>query len=704
VTKTRIVGLVLVLVVVSGFIVADLATAVRPQWPASREGDPVPARPAPGDPPFHRQPFAPSFAARRDAFLTWISRQETSDSKSGVWTDIAKLALDPEHQVNAAALQDSLDFVKEHNDTADFHMAGLVRLYHQHANSGASSGALNAEQVAALEQAFLHQKYWLDEPTPTPMELWTENHQILTYSAEYLAGQRFPDEIFVNNGQPGSWHKQVARERILRWIDWRARTGMAEWDAVIYYRMDLAALLNLVDFAQDEEVATRAAMMVDLLLFDIGADTFYGQYVSAHGRATAASIKSQAGQSIQNVVALVWGLGRFQSSTEMASISLATSERYQVPSLIEAIGQDNPEVYANLERQSIPITKEAAAQYNLSFDDIESVPIWWGMGAFTHPDIIELTVHTADEWDLWHYPDFRPLQDVAGILQKLHLLKPASALLDPDSNGVLTDEVNKITYRTPDYALASAQDYRPGEKGYQQHIWKATLDPHAVVFVTNPDSLRQDDKHRPSYWSSHGRLPRTAQYRNVLVALHDIPRHPSPSIFEARHYAFTHAYFPTWAFDQVVEVPLEGGGGWIFGRRGDGYIALYSDNPYTWQTQGPDADQELIVLDRKNVWLVQMGRAAVDGPFETFVQAVSEASLSVRGLRVEYKSPGNGLISFGWDEPLLVDGEEIPLRGYPRFDNPYTRSAEFGTGQYRFEFGGRTLALDFEKGLRRTEE
>ncbi len=126
VSRGRIVGLVLLLAVVCGVIVVDLAATVRPQWPAPREGDPVPARPGPGNSPFHDEPFAPTFAARRDAFLAWISEQKTVDSKSGVWTDIAKLTLDPEHRINTAALQDSLDFVNDHNDTADFHMAGLI--------------------------------------------------------------------------------------------------------------------------------------------------------------------------------------------------------------------------------------------------------------------------------------------------------------------------------------------------------------------------------------------------------------------------------------------------------------------------------------------------------------------------------------------------------------------------------------------------
>ncbi|MBL7200967.1 MAG: hypothetical protein ISS56_12540, partial [Anaerolineae bacterium] len=48
--------------------------------------------------------------------------------------------------------------------------------------------------------------------------------------------------------------------------------------------------------------------------------------------------------------------------------------------------------------------------------------------------------------------------------------------------------VNKVTYRTPDYMLCSAQDYHPGEKGCQQHIWQATLGPDAVAFVTHPPS------------------------------------------------------------------------------------------------------------------------------------------------------------------------------------------------------------------------
>ena len=60
----------------------------------------------------------------------------------------------------------------------------------------------------------LNFKYRLDEPDPSPMELWTENHQILTYTSKYLARQLFPDEIFSNNGQTGEWHRDARQEVI----------------------------------------------------------------------------------------------------------------------------------------------------------------------------------------------------------------------------------------------------------------------------------------------------------------------------------------------------------------------------------------------------------------------------------------------------------------------------------------------------------
>lgn len=692
-SRRRLLNGILVLLIISGAFYAENALALKPAWPAAREGEPLPRRPLPDDAPFLKEPLAPSFAERRQKYLEYVSALPTPAERGGIWTDLAKLE-NGGRVLSAEALDAALAFVDAREDTADFTLAGLVRLYYKQRGRG----VLSVEQEERLKSSLLNFKYWLDEPNPTFMELWTENHQILAFSAEYLAGQAFPNEVFPNNGQTGAWHMQHGREKLLRWIDFRARTGMAEWDSVPYYDMDFAALLNLAEFAADDDVTLKAQMMLDVLFFDMASDSFYGQYATSHGRAAAGHVKSAAGDSLMTLQSIAWGTGRFQG-VDMASVSFVTSSRYQIPAVIEAVAQDHPEEVTSFERHSIPVTPQAAEQYGLAFDRAEDLEIWWGMGAFTHPRVIDLTIATADSWSLWHYPDFEPLKDLAQALKKVRLLGPASFLLDPDSNGTLTSEVNKVTYRTPDYQLSNAQDFHKGEKGYQQHIWQATLSPYAVVFTTNPDSMRENDSQRPSYWASNGRLPRSAQYRNLLVSLYNIDRHPSPSILEARHYGFTHAYFPKWAFDQVVEAPMEGGGGWIFGQKGDGFVALYSHLPYRWQTEGPDAGQEVIALGLQNVWICQMGRKAVDGSFEEFILHITQADLEVDGLNVNYAAPGVGHMEFGWSGPLLVDGRETPLQGYARFGSAYG-VAPFGSGLYRFELGEQSLDLDFEAGTR----
>jgi hypothetical protein len=76
------------------------------------------------------------------------------------------------------------------------------------------------------------------------------------------------------------------------------------------------------------------------------------------------------------------------------------------------------------------------------------------------------------------------------------------------------------------------------------------------------------------------------------------------------------------------------------------------------------------IIIRRNVWICHLGRESVDGSFEAFVDAVSTASLQIRGLDVTYDAPGLGTLEFGWDGPLTLDSDMVPLHGYPRWDNP----------------------------------
>ena len=118
-----------------------------------------------------------------------------------------------------------------------------------------------------------------------------------------------------------------------------------------------------------------------------------------------------------------------------------------------------------------------------------------------------------------------------------------------------------------------------------------------------------------------------------------------------------------------------------------------------WSAKGVLDGDGLIANGRKNIWICQLGRLAVDGPFQAWAENVAAASVTYDGLSVRYRPPGMGEARVSWDEPLTIGGVVVPTSGYPRFDNPYCRS-EWGSGRYQIRFKTQSLSLDFVSGRR----
>ena len=96
----------------------------------------------------------------------------------------------------------------------------------------------------------------------------------------------------------------------------------------------------------------------------------------------------------------------------------------------------------------------------------------------------------------------------------------------------------------------------------------------AVCFTTHPAKI---EGVTPNYWAGTGLLPRAAQYKNVAIIIYNIEK--IPALYVPIKHFFTHAWLPKDKFDEVVEK-----NGWIFARKGEGYLALRSQNPYFWGT------------------------------------------------------------------------------------------------------------------------
>lgn len=242
-------------------------------------------------------------------------------------------------------------------------------------------------------------------------------------------------------------------------------------------------------------------------------------------------------------------------------------------------------------------------------------------------------------------------------------------------------EVNKVTYRTKDYMLCSAQSYNPGQIGDQEHIWQATLGPNAAVFVNHPAYSSDEPGLQPGFWTGNRSLPRVAQWKDVLIAIYNLPADD--------WMGFTHAYFPEANFESSVIKD-----GWAFAKVGGGYLALKAANGLSKITQGIRAFRELRSYGTENAWICHMGSAAQDGDFAAFQEKILNMPVSIDGLSVTMETLRGDRLSFAWEGPFLVNDQEQALSGFPHYENPYC-TAPFPCSEIEIRTADYLLRLDF---------
>jgi len=249
-----------------------------------------------------------------------------------------------------------------------------------------------------LKQGLLSYKYWLDEKPRAldndrlnkvkkdleygdevdhEMEFWSENHYIMFASSEYLLGQLWQDEtfqpcqLFVDAGdttgaRTGAQRRDRGRARVLKWLNNRLMFGWMEFNSPGYYREHLWALLNLVDFALDEEVRTKATMAVDLMLFDVTRYLHRGAMGAAGGRSQFKFKSHGYDNGLTDIVEIMLGVkGVFREGDAEIAASFASSS-YVVPRVLLEIGAAPP-TYPFTDRSRVSITFDESAKYGITW-------------------------------------------------------------------------------------------------------------------------------------------------------------------------------------------------------------------------------------------------------------------------------------------------------------------------------------------------
>lgn len=582
-------------------------------------------------------------------------------------------------------IEKSLHRVNERLDCGDFVIPGFLTILYRYQ----SSPLLTPDIINQLEDAVLNFKYWIDEPgvdTNLPC-YFTENHQVLFHSIEYLAGQLYPDRIFTNNGETGEWHRNHGLTYLKRWLTWRKRFGFSEWLSNGYYAEDMLGLIILANLAEEEEIRSQVAGLMELLFFDIAIHSFKGNFCATNGRMYNAPTMNPDFSASNAMAAEQWGVGYVNGGLEPTAILLAVYD-YQCSDVICQIAQNPPAESENKQRMSLNV--EDSERYGIDPSDFDNIMLYWSLHTFYHRRVIENSRKFCPEW-------YNIDAAVTANLEKFRMCEAIGIHTDPDPNSSALTQVEIYSYKTQDYMLSCAQDYRKGRGNFQQHIWQATLGGRAIVFATHPGSGEYNG--RPNYFVGNGCMPKTTAYKNVLISIHRIPANSS-------HGLCTHAYFPQGEFDEVT---MENG--WIFGKKDEGYVALYSLKNGWWNQKDPNLFRSIYkdnwemeyekalpydywVPGHANVWICEMGNQKNSGSFEQFVKAISAARIEGDTFGISYESPSLGRVTSGWDQPFTVDGQEIGIKNYKRYDNPYCQ-AEFDTDQYVISYQGKDLTVDF---------
>lgn len=219
--------------------------------------------------------------------------------------------------------------------------------------------------------------------------------------------------------------------------------------------------------------------------------------------------------------------------------------------------------------------------------------------------------------------------------------------------------VNLYLYKNKDYLLTSALDFKPGEKGYQEHVVQGTLGTEALVWVNHPGENIPTGYGRPGYWAGNGYLPRVGQYKNVQLILFNVSKEHVVN--------YTHAYFPVYAFDEVINKK-----GWYFAKKDNGYLAINAANGLKLIDKGLNQYRELKSIGRHNSWVIRLGNKDEFNSFKEFVSQITSTKINLEQEEIEFLDPTHGIISFNWREELGVNGEKIT----------FTKTLPTGTVEY----------------------
>ncbi len=459
--------------------------------------------------------------------------------------------------VDEAPIGPLLAFVDARLDCADFRALTAAKLALDHAQQ------LCASSLDAIGTSLRGFKYWFDEPGTDSMCYWSENHQVIFATVQYLAGGLWPAAAFPNAGLTGSQHRARGRRRLARWLADRQTFGFSEWLSNVYYEEDIAALALLVDHGAPD-LAASARGVLDVAMLELAAHSSGGVLGAASGRTYEQQRKFPATAQVSGIMAHAFGIEPAVDLDWSGLSALFYSSSYRPPAGLVELAT-SPKTWTVKTAHGVDLT-----ELRESLDDRteeEAAEFAWGMEAFVNPETVRATRLLMRRHSLNDNAFLSPLRLLSTVPGPL--LPALMRLANPFAQGMALQRADVVTWRSEFGTLSSAQRYRPGEFGDQQQIWQATLG-EVGVFATHPTGDPKTFSVRnatPNEWVGNALNPDVAQHENLLVARYDT--HGRRGLLEPPRRRCSHLYWPMERFDESLT-----GRDWLAARVGGGLIGV----------------------------------------------------------------------------------------------------------------------------------
>lgn len=463
----------------------------------------------------------------------------------------------------------------------DFRIVQLVRVMML------SNGDYDAQILPQLDLV----PYWINN-YDTIRSRWSENHLSMWMSSDWLIQE-----------YTGQTMDADLEQRLKHYLQLKIDYGYYEYFSTAYAPYALSGMLNLADFAQDQEVKNLAIAAAKRLIRDILLPTNeLGVFFPAAGRNYPSRYESAYESNLASIIWLITGRGPAPSEATHGGGFLATT------------GIDFSDVaetwVAELDTLvSLGHTLQEGFIINQDLTDIDRTVFQWSSGAYFHPEVITETVSLLEDSNMWNHVDFEllaplqgfPLQSYPGIAEGLSGLSKSSVNCD----------VDVAIFKNGPIVLTSIQDFWKGKVGYQQWPICANVGTSAIYTGSGPVETNWLDR-PPTNANEH--LPYVEQSHNVALVMYRPESLSSIVPFNNKDVAL---HWTDADFDEIIE-----DGNWIIGRENNGYVAVRR------HCVGEINSLRACETDAGQTWVFVVGNDAMYGSFSNFQNLISQSQFN----------------------------------------------------------------------------